>query len=164
MAPDTVNAKSQSVREVLESFSLDATQAQNSSNLRALCRTVLLNTLMFLNVYYYGRELSEHNLKGEDKKSLSRIIQNRIITLLPKKCNTCQDDYNIPLNDKDREKRNYCLTCGQGSHICNQNEVNKINSDNLEPLWLCSQCMNRLVAPHIKLLDPMSPQGMQSDP
>ena len=164
MAPDTVNAKSQSVREVLESFNIDASPAQNSTNLSALCRTALLNTLMFLNIYYYDRELREHNLKGEDKKSLGRIIHNRIITLLPKKCKTCQVDYNIPLNDVDREKRNYCFTCGQGSHICNQNKVNKINSDNLEPLWLCSQCMNRLVAPQIKLLDPKTPQGMPSDP
>ena len=75
---------------------------------------------------------------------------------LPKHCNECNEDFCIPLDDSLKDVRKHCLLCCQPSHACPKNLIDYANELNF-PLWLCSECMENRLSPHIKFLEDLPP-------
>ena len=79
---------------------------------------------------------------------LALAIIHKIKSHLPEECGICKDIYVVPLRESPFRRNNYCHSCGQGSHDCNQEvdvfrAISDINNDYLKSArlrWLCSSC------------------------
>merc|ERR1711911_194619 len=78
-------------------------------------------------------------LKGVPKYTIAKLITAKITFHLPQRCNECDCDYIIPLNDDQKDLRKYCFLCSKPSHTCPSNIISP-ESQSEQPCWICATC------------------------
>ena len=152
-----------SIRAVLENFEYNSSNAQNIARLQKCERKDLIETLVFLDIECYGATLVPMKLKGVQKYIIAKLITAKITFHLPQRCNECNCDYIIPLNDDQKDLRKYCFTCSKPSHTCPTNIIAP-ETQKMQPLWICETCFPKHQSIFIQYLQNDDPSTNLANP
>lgn len=142
-----IENRNHSIIDIVKSFNPASSEKQNTAKLNSYPKSSLAQVIVSLKIRHYNKIVDGSKIEKTNKPHLINVILNRLRSLLPQYCTSCNCEYSVQLEDPLHKSRHYCHLCSLPSHTCIAS-----NAAKSLPAWICTSCATKNVGPLSNIL------------